>query len=87
MTLKATEYTEKAAAVMNWLLFEEAAPENVAGTEKAEEYGLSKENPVTAEWMITHPKETIEIKNAMENYGEIFYYRDKIVEMYDDIAA
>ena len=87
VTLQATEYTEKAAAVMSWLLFEEAAPENAAGTEKSEEYGLSKENPVTAEWMITHPKETIEIKNAMENYGDIFYYGDKIEEIYNEIRS
>ena len=87
VTLQATEYTEKAAAVMNWLLFEEEAPENAAGTEKAEEYGLSKENPVTAEWIITHPKETIEIKNAMENYGDIFYYGDKIEEIYNEIRS
>lgn len=87
VTLKATEYTEKAAAAMNWLLFEEAAPENAAGIEKAEEYGLSKENPVTAKWMITHPKETIEIKNAMENYGDIFYYGDKIEEIYNEIRS
>ena len=81
VTLQATEYTEKAAAVMNWLLFEEAAPENAA------EYGLSKENSVTAEWIITHPKETIEIKNAMENYGDIFYYGDKIEEIYNEIRS
>lgn len=83
--LEGTEYTEEAAFVMNRFLFEKSAPEDEQAILKSQEYGLSKENPVTVDWMIEHPKETIEIKNAMENYGEIFYYPDKIREIYEDM--
>lgn len=81
--LEGTEYTKKAAFAMSWLLFENSAPEDEQAMLKAQEYGLSKENPVTVDWMIEHPKETMEIKNAMENYGEIFYYPDKVRKIYE----
>ena len=85
MTMQASEYTYKVAAVMNYILFEEASEKDAKAIQIAEECGLSKENPLTAEWILTHPREAIEIKNGMENYGEIIYNQDKILEKYEEI--
>ena len=85
MTLEASEYTHKVAAVMNYILFEEASEKDAKAIQIAKECGLSKENPLTAEWILTHPKEAMEIKNGMENYGEIIYDQEKILEKYEEI--
>ncbi len=86
VALQKTEYTEKAAIVMSWIIFDQCAAEDAAATEKAAEYGLSKENPITADWIVTHPKEAIEIKNLMKNYGEILYCEDEIEEIYEKVS-
>ena len=85
MTLGPSEYTHKVVTVMNYILFEEASEKDAKGIEIAKGYGLSKENPLTAEWITTHPREAIEIKNGMENYGGFIYYQSKLLEDYDDI--
>lgn len=85
MTLQKTDYTEKAAAVMNWSVFEECEAEYTPAKGKAAEYGLSKENPITADWIVTHPKEAIEIKNLMKNYGEILYCEDEMQKIYEKV--
>ena len=85
MTLEPSEYTNKVVTVMNYILFEEASEKDAKGIESAKGYGLSKENHLTAEWITTHPREAIEIKNGMENYGGFIYYQSKLLEDYDDI--
>lgn len=44
---------------------------NQTGIDKAREYGLSEEDPLTFEWVTDHPKEMLEIKKGMENYGAV----------------
>ena len=87
MTLEASEYTHQVAAVMNEILFEEAYWRDIKAIMTAKECGLSKENPLTAEWILTHPREAMEIKNGMENYGEIIYDQEKILEKYEEIQS
>ena len=85
VAMRGTKYTDQVVAVLNQLLFEEPSIWNNRAVKKAGEYGLSEENPMTAEWLLAHPKEAMEIKNAMENYGEIIYNQDTILKKYREI--
>jgi hypothetical protein len=85
ITFTATENTAEIIEIMNFLLFTQQENESQNGIDKAKELGLANENPVTFEWIISHPKETLEIKNGLKNYGEVIMNgeeRKKIKEKY-----
>jgi hypothetical protein len=73
MTMQASEYTDNVISYINYLLFTESSKKNQKAIEKATEYGLTKENQMTWEWILEHPRELLEIKNIMDNYGSVLY--------------
>ena len=62
LELKPGEKTEELLEKFNDLLFHN--PQGGKLKAAAEKYGFSKENNITLEWILTHPKETCEIIEA-----------------------
>lgn len=83
LKLIAPDYAEGIVFVINHLLFSDASEENQKGIDKAKELGLSKENPITADWVLEHPREILEIKNGMYNYGALLHDREKVEQIYE----
>lgn len=70
--IEATEDTEVAVTVMNYLLFDDRYELNKAGWEKAEKYGINTDNRLTVEWVMNHPREAADIMLSMANRGQGF---------------
>ncbi len=62
LQLESGEYTEKRIQKFNNLIFCDALGKDLKMA--AEQYGLSENNQITIEWVLTHPKETCEIISA-----------------------
>ncbi len=67
--MEASEITEMNVAVLNYDLFFEPSELDEAACVIAEGYGFSKENPITVEWVMEHPREAIEIVSSTFNRG------------------
>lgn len=73
LVLHASPDTEKILDYVNDLLFSKKARKDKKATDKAKELGFSKDNPITPEWLCEHPREMLEIKDAMDNHGNALY--------------
>ncbi len=86
-TIEATEDTEMVVAVLNYCLFDDLMESDRAGWEKAEEYGFSSENRMTVDWVMSHPKEAVEIMHAMWEHGDFFDDYQDVKKVYDEITG
>lgn len=86
-TMEATEDTEMVVTVLNYWLFDEFTESDRDGLEKAEEYGFSTENRITVEWVMSYPKEAVEIMESMWNYGDHFDDYQWIKREYNKITG
>ena len=84
-TMKATEDTEMVVTVLNYCLFDNLREVDLAGREKAEEYGFSEEKRITVDWVMSHPKEAVEIMHSMWENGDIFDDYQDVKKIYDEI--
>lgn len=67
------EYSEQQVEKLNSLLYDERKAENAV--EKASEYGFSSENRITADWIIAHPYEAVQVIRADYNvFLQLLYY-------------
>lgn len=80
-SMKTSYTTADIIEAMNYLLFTEKSRGNQEGIEKATKYGLSETNTLTFGWVKEHPKEMLEIKEGMENYGEVMMDKNKVREI------
>lgn len=88
VTIEATEDTEVAVTVMNYLLFDDRCESNKAGWEKAEEYGITADNRLTVEWVMAYPREATDIMLSMANEGQSFYELNNYVyPLYEKITG
>lgn len=83
-TMEATEDTEMVIAVLNYCLFDELMESDLAGREKAEEYGFSEENRITVDGVMSHPKEAVDIMDNMWDYGYVFSDYQDVKKIYDE---
>lgn len=83
-TIEATEDTKMVVAVLNYCIFDNLKEIDLAGREKAEEYGFSEENRITVDWVMSHPKEAVEIMYAMWENGDIFDDYQRVKKIYDE---
>ena len=86
-TIEETETTYILVEVLNYYLFDELSEDDLAGREKAEEYGFSPENRITVEWVMSHPKEAVQIMYGMWENGEIYRYSHRVKYMYNEIMG
>lgn len=84
--MSAAELTEKVVEVLNYDLFEEKKSYNEDAIKKAKEYGFSKENKLTVEWVMKHPKEAVVIMDGLDlEYNLYIRHQKTINERYNKI--
>lgn len=70
-TIESTEDTEKVAVVLSYELANELANELYSSEQEAIElfkkYGFSKENPITAEWIMDNPQKAVKIMRLIRD--------------------
>ena len=86
-TMKPTEKTEKAVVVLNYYLFDEIKEYDHEGRERAKEMGFTAENRLTVYWVMSHPKEAVDIMDSMSNEGDWFLTYGHIKSAYDEIQS
>ena len=84
-TMTATEKTEKLLVVLNYYLFDEIKEYDNEGRGQATNYGLNSENKLTVDWVMSHPKEAVDIMDSMANQGKWFSTYGHIKSAYDEI--
>ncbi|WP_075718290.1 hypothetical protein [Roseburia sp. 499] len=88
VTIEPTEDTEVVVTVMNYLLFDCQEESNKSGRETANKYGISKENRLTVEWVMSHPREAVDIMNEMlEARNDFMYLWNGIYSLYEKITG
>ena len=73
-TIEATEDTEIVVTVMNDDLFNDLSEYDIDGFEKAKEYGITADNPLTVDWVMEHPNKAVEIMEGMASDG--YFYKN-----------
>ncbi|MDD7638292.1 MAG: hypothetical protein PUJ55_15320 [Clostridiales bacterium] len=86
-TMEATEDTEMVVTVLNYWLFDDFSERDADGLKKAEEYGFSIENRISVAWVMSHPKEAVQIMESMWNYGDFFDDYQWIKREYENITG
>ena len=87
-TMTATEKTEKVVTVLNYDLFEEQAYYNKEGIKMAKEMGFTFDNRLTVDWVMSHPKEAVDIMDSMSRDGQIYtMYGDYVNKRYNRIMS
>ena len=86
-TMEATKDTEMAVAVLNYWLFDAFDEKDAKGLEKALEYGFSSENRITVDWVLSHPREAVEIMHFMRYCGDWFNDYQRIEGVYNEITG
>ncbi len=81
-TMQETQLTEIAVEVINHYVF--ALKHMRIPLETAKMYGLSSENPLTVEWVMQHPKETVEI---VELYDSFLDNDNSLLSHYEEITG
>lgn len=87
MTLKETEDTNKAIVVLNYFLFDDLDEFDKEGYKKATEYGFSKNNRITVNWVMNHKKKAFTIMYNMFDHGHVFEDKELILKRYDQVKA
>ena len=87
-TIEDTEDTEIVVTVMNDELFNDLSEYDRDGFEKAKEYGITADNPLTADWVMEHPNEAVEIMEGMASDGHDYIYLfDLVYPKYEAITG
>ncbi|BDH63984.1 hypothetical protein [Enterococcus faecalis] len=87
MTLKVTENTNKAIVVLNYYRFDDLDEFDKEGYKKAVEYGFSKNNRITVDWVMNHKKRTFTIMYNMFDHGHVFEDKELILKRYDQVKV
>ena len=86
-TMTATEKTEKVVTVLNYNLFEEQVDFYKDGIKRAKEMGITSDNRLTVDWVMSHPKEAVDIMYSMPSQGIIYTQYDFVNGKYDLIIS
>lgn len=66
-TIESTEDTEKVAVVLSYELANELYSSEQEAIELFKKYGFSKENPITAEWIMDNPQKAVKIMRLIRD--------------------
>lgn len=87
-TMEATERTERVAMVLSYQMFVVPQKEEDERAAKlASEYGLSGENPMTADWVMEHPAEAVEILGIVNVEDKYHRNYSMVDDVYNEIMG
>ena len=86
-TIESTEDTEKVVTVLNYELANELYSTEQEAVELFKEYGFSKENPMTVEWIMDNPKKAVKIMRLISGDRRFFTLKNGVYPAYEKIAG
>jgi hypothetical protein len=82
-TLSPTDDTKKAVALMNTMIYKSDESLTEKARTVAKKNGITKETPLKVEWVMKHPKETVEIMRALTGEGDFLDSKSALERGYD----
>ena len=82
-TLSPTDDTKKAVALMNTMIYKSDESLTEKARKVAKKNGITKETPLKVEWVMKHPKETVEIMRALTGEGDFLDSKSALERGYD----
>ena len=86
-TIEPTEDTEKVVTVLNYELANELYSTEQEAVELFKEYGFSKENPMTVEWIMDNPKKAVKIMRLISGDRRFFTLKNGVYPAYEKITG
>lgn len=86
-TIESTEDTEKVAVVLSYELANELYSSEKEAIEQFTKYGFSRENPITAEWIMENPKKAVKIMGLIRDNRRYINEKNSVYPAYEKITG
>lgn len=86
-TIEPTEDTEKVAVVLSYELANELYSTEQEAVELFKKYGFSKENPITAEWIMDNPQKAVKIMRLIRDNRRYINEENSVYPAYEKITG
>lgn len=76
------EWTGKSIFVLNFVLFIERSEHDQEAIQYAAKLGITRQNPVTAQWVMQNPREAVILMEKLFDKGDYFLQKRNIQHIY-----